>query len=567
MNAWETGAVTAYTAGLGLDIVATVLSTTAATAHLMPQVQAGAAGFGGSPTLTVNIGGDNVGKSSTNYAALFQGLSSILRQAGQLLESQGGFTRRDEDNKFQHASAKKEREQLERQIEAARLRQAIAERERDNHDLQVDQARGADEFLHTKYTNDQLFDWMLRQLATVYFQSYQLAYDMALKAQKCFQLEIGDPSATFVEFGYWDSLKKGLLAGDKLANDVRRMESAFLERSKREFEITKHVSLAQVAPLSLLALKESGSCHVQLPEWLFDLDYPGHYRRRIKSVSMSIPCIVGPYTSVNCTLSMTNNGIRLSEDQSGGYGDPLTADEPRFARPSVPITSIATSHGQYDGGVFELSFDDERYLPFEGAGAVSEWTIDLPRQNNQFDVSTVSDVILHVRYTAVAGAQALADAANTNLNAVLPTAGIRLFELPHEFGSEWYRFVRAAEGQEQVLSFDVGLEHLPFVVRARAAGKVVRPVQVDLVLESAYQGRFDLRLQLPGMNAPLDLPVERDPAMGGIHHVQKIVPAAPPTTMAGNWRVQIKKDIDPAFTSLLPTDIAHAFLVVAMKVE
>ena len=34
-------------------------------------------------------------------------------------------------------------------------------------------------------------------------------------------------------------------------------------------------------------------------------------------------------------------------------------------------TAIATSTAQSDAGVFEFNFRDERYMPFEGAGAVS----------------------------------------------------------------------------------------------------------------------------------------------------------------------------------------------------
>ena len=38
-------------------------------------------------------------------------------------------------------------------------------------------------------------------------------------------------------------------------------------------------------------------------EVLFDLDYPGHYLRRLKSVGLTIPCVTGPYTGVSCTLA------------------------------------------------------------------------------------------------------------------------------------------------------------------------------------------------------------------------------------------------------------------------
>ena len=53
-------------------------------------------------------------------------------------------------------------------------------------------------------------------------------------------------------------------------------------------------------------------------------------------------------------------------------------------------------------GVFDFNFRDERYLPFEGAGAISDWQIELATEKElrQFDYSTISDVILHVRYTA-----------------------------------------------------------------------------------------------------------------------------------------------------------------------
>ena len=52
---------------------------------------------------------------------------------------------------------------------------------------------------------------------------------------------------------------------------------------------------------------------------------------------------------------------------------------------NVPITSIAVSTGQNDSGVFELNFRDERYIPFEGAGAISKWRIELPGTFREFD--------------------------------------------------------------------------------------------------------------------------------------------------------------------------------------
>jgi hypothetical protein len=82
---------------------------------------------------------------------------------------------------------------------------------------------------------------------------------------------------------------------------------------------------------------------------------------------------------------------------------PETEEDTRFIDNIVAIQSIVTSNAQNDSGLFELNFNDERYIPFEGAGAISEWLIELDRDSNQFDFNTISDVILHVRYTSKEG--------------------------------------------------------------------------------------------------------------------------------------------------------------------
>jgi len=45
-----------------------------------------------------------------------------------------------------------------------------------------------------------------------------------------------------IKFGYWDGGRKGLLAGEQLGLDLRRLELAYLEHNRREHEMTKHVS-------------------------------------------------------------------------------------------------------------------------------------------------------------------------------------------------------------------------------------------------------------------------------------------------------------------------------------
>ena len=99
--------------------------------------------------------------------------------------------------------------------------------------------------------------------------------------------------------------------------------------------------------------------------------------------------------------------------------------------------SIATSSGQNDSGLFELSFRDERYLPFEYRGVVSRWRIELPPENNYFDLDTLTDLVLHVNYTSLEGGEALRDAAVRDARGRLPGDGLRLFDVRHDFPDAW----------------------------------------------------------------------------------------------------------------------------------
>ena len=310
-------------------------------------------------------------------------LSNSASFDASMASPKAGFDRRFDDWKLQERLAEKELEQIDKPIAAAELRIAIAEKELENHVLQIENAKATDAFMRSKYTNEELYQWQVGQISGVYFQSYKLAYDLAKRAERCFRFELGLQDSSYINFGYWDSLKKGLLSGEKLQYDLRRLETAYLEQNRREFELTKHISLALLDPLALVKLRETGRCFFRLPEEIFDLDYPGHYFRRIKSVSLTLPCVVGPYTTISCTLRLLKNSIRINT-ANGDNGYPrntddqgLPADDARFVENNIPVKAIAASNAQNDSGVFELSFRDERYLPFEGAGAISEWSLEL----------------------------------------------------------------------------------------------------------------------------------------------------------------------------------------------
>jgi peptidoglycan hydrolase-like protein with peptidoglycan-binding domain len=571
VSGWETASMVTHGAGIISEVVATLLNATAGVAHLVPEVTVGAEGFGGSPVVTVKYGGDNVGKSAFNWAAFFSGLGGTLHSGANLMATQAGNERRWEDWKLQERLADKELLQIDKQIAAADLRVTIAEKELENHVLQIENAKDTDEFMRSKYTNQELYQWQVGQISGVYFQSYKLAYDLAKRAERCFRFELGVQDSSYIQFGYWDSLKKGLLSGEKLQYDLRRLETAYLEQNRREFELIKHISLTLLDPLALVKLRETGQCFINLPEEIFDLDYPGHYFRRIKSVSITLPCVAGSYTTISCTLRLLKNSIRINtangdniyprniDDTTG-----LPADDDRFIENNIPVKAIAASNAQNDSGVFELSFRDERYLPFEGAGAISQWSLelfnDLPANNpdpgnpdfgrplRQFDYSTITDAIVHVKYTAREDAGVFKNGAIAHLRYYFSedgtTPSVRMFNLRQEFPSQWQRFLNPTNPADGNV-FE--LEMIPSLFPIRDAEKTLKANTIWLLARCTDAGSYEIVMTPPLPEPPPDdsntmtlAPVNQ---YGGLHFSQKdnlgieLVPTDPPV----KWQLKMTR--------------------------
>lgn len=424
-----------------------IIQATAGVLALIPDFAIGASGFGGSPHAAAQWGGTFLAHSATAASGVLNVLSTAASYEANRASILGGYDRRFDDWKLQERLAKKELAQIEKQMEAAEIRKDIAESDMKNHELQIENTKKTTDFMKSKFTNQALCEWLISQITSVYFKSYKLAHEFAKKAERCYRFELGNDDS-FISYGYWDSLKKGLQSADGLLYDIKRMQTSYLEKNKREYEITKHVSLAQLDPLALVRLRATGSCDYDVPEVLYDMDFPGQYFRRVKSVSISLPCVAGPYTSVSAKLSLVSNRYRKNTASDNiaatGYLEDPGNDE-RFIYNVGAIQSIAASNAQNDNGMFELNFKDERYLPFEGCGAIGTWRLDLPTEVRQFDYNTISDVILHIKYTSREGGSSLRglaeDSLKERLEAIkqqLSQTGLHVaLDMKHDMPSEW----------------------------------------------------------------------------------------------------------------------------------
>ncbi|KYF65237.1 hypothetical protein BE11_24800 [Sorangium cellulosum] len=568
MNAGEIVATVLNSASLAAHTAGTIADVLAGVMFLIPDFKIGASGFGGSPHFAVEPPtGAKVGQSTSRGANGLYNIATILDKSAGLAATLAGYARRKEEWDFQKDLATKEIEQIERQIAAAELRISIAEKELQNHAIQIENAKSMDAFMRSKYTNQELYQWQIGQISGVYFQSYRLAQDHAKRAERCFRFELGLTDSSYVQAGQWDSLKKGLLAGEKLQYDLRRLEAAYLEQNRRELELTKHVSLALLDPLALVQLRETGRCFFRLREEIFDLDYPGHYFRRIKSVSITLPCVTGPYTTVSATLRLIRNSVRTStKDLGEGYARHtddrgLPAEDTRFVENNIPVKAIATSSGQNDSGVFEMSFRDERYLPFEGAGVISEWSLELfndatapdfGRSLRQFDYGSITDAVVHVKYTAREDGGPFKNSVIAHLREYFappqPTSGapaVLALDLRREYPTRWSRFLHpTAPSGENVFELEMSSDLFPW----RDAGKRLAIDSIRLLGRCTDAGNYGATLT-PPLPAPppadanaVILKVE--PRYGGLHVGHRSLAAAveidpndPPVT----WRIKVTR--------------------------
>jgi hypothetical protein len=428
----------------------------------------------------VDFGGYNFSRLLSGLASVPRGIAGRYAHEAGTAARIGSYARREQDWQFQSNAAAGDVTQLNKQLRAAQLREFMAKRELDNHRKQIKQAEDVEAFLagerpNGRTTTTGYYALLRREVRGLYNQCYDLAVETARKTERALRNELGDEQLTFVQPSYLAG-PEGLLAGERLHLDVRRMELAYLDLNRREYELTQRVSVLQVAPWALIELRATGRCTFTIPEELLDLNTPGHYFRRLSSVAVSIPCVTGDMTGVACTVRLLRSRIRTSP-LIGDSGYPANPDgDDRFAELLGATNAVVTSTAINDTGLFETGGQDNRLGPFELKGAVGAWSLELPTDPAPFDRNTIHDVVLLLRYTAREGGEPLRRAASAHLRSLLAAADAagssRLLSIRHEFPTAWARLTAAVAGDGTAdnpraeLAVELRREHYPFFAGA-----------------------------------------------------------------------------------------------------
>ncbi|KAF7930464.1 uncharacterized protein EAE98_004864 [Botrytis deweyae] len=445
MSPYEKLQMTMSLSAYSKNSLATVTDAVALPLYLLPTIQGDFEPLG--VGTSISAGGTQYAEFVAAGSALLRGFAGLDASQADQADKKASLTAQLQDRRFQANISGRQIKSIDKQIEIQQIQIKSIQKDLDMQKSQLDEAVQAETWYRSKYTNEQLYSWMEKRLRNLYLQAYNLVLDAALRAQNAFSFESGRKSSIIKPAGYWDASRDGLLAAQDLFWDLKKLEAAQAGNTSADYNITKTVSLKEIDPMALMNFRITGTCDFSLDEVLFDMDFPGHYMRRIRSVAVSIPAVFETNCNANAILTLLSHKYRVTQS-AADYVASQSASSESFRTDRIPTSSIAVSSGDVDSGVFELDFSASQYMPFEGAGAISKWRLELPSPVRTFSYESITDVLLHVQYTAYEGGPSLRAAANQATLQVMKATGAEgqqqgfsaIFDLKNEFADDWKSF-------------------------------------------------------------------------------------------------------------------------------
>jgi len=355
-----------------------------------------AIGFGiaGGMKLTPNIFGTSAGGARLEGIAEGNAYWGVMGAIGLNIAAgdaqiAAGYERRRNEWLFQCEQSEDEINSLNKQIlvqdlviGAAITSRCLTKKQCDDIDDMLDYLS------NSQLTGLGMYNWLNNTMSGLYNIAYTQALALCQQAQTCWQYELVADDDFFGTFSNsMETAHYGMLSGEQLLNALNKMDAEWYStRNARKLEITKTYSLRNDIGDTLFK--------GMVPNGVFtftvnpESDYQGLYMHQITSVTITLPAAVGPYQNIRATLQQTSSAMKRSPGSS--------------ATNTHTGEKVALSFGVNDSGLFSLSLDDPKYLPFEGTGANSSWTLTFedPTTSQQNVLNSLDDVIMTMCYTA-----------------------------------------------------------------------------------------------------------------------------------------------------------------------
>lgn len=329
--------------------------------------------FGGPRFDMESLGGtklaENLVSAAESYAARF----AQRRLDAAKIKLQAELERRTKEWTIEDDIADAEVVEVEKQEVVNEIKTLQVEKKQKNIENEILRSEQVYDVLSEKFTNNDLYIWLERELGKVFKQYVNLLIDVAKMAEKAYHFEIpDDANKSYILSNYWDSFYKGLLAPERILLDLRRMEKAYLEKDEHRIIITKPIVLADTYKQS----SDENSYSYQITDLssLISADFTTLKNQRIHDLSLQIfsDAPIPPYVCLNAQIVLT-----------GGL---------------ATGNSWASSMAQSKVDQIDIRFSRDQYFPFEG--------IDFDGVSLSIFISGIQNIksnwnaTLFVRYTA-----------------------------------------------------------------------------------------------------------------------------------------------------------------------
>lgn len=360
--------------------------------------------------------------------------ADIMRGTSDYIQLDEQYRRRREEWIFSAEQAKNEVTVLDAQIKAQEVAIKAAESSVKYTNSIYDKAKALyDYFSQTRQVNESLYEKMVIIIGSLHDQLYSLVRTFCLLTEASWRYETDDyKRQSFIPDDLLRGDNLGALVGVKLQKALLEMEMAYTQQNTRRLNITKTISLKSLVSNHLVktdetplttwdevkaALKDAKKLSFDFSHQFFDTDFPGHYARKIHSLSVTFPTLLPPYQNMRVLLEQTSNTLLVSPDIEAVkslYTPTEKTDSESLIRNLRINQKIILSRGSDDSGEFpDDGFTGGQYHSFEHTGAVSHWRLSVPRPKNCPELlDNLNDIIIKLNYTAKSGDETFETAVN-----------------------------------------------------------------------------------------------------------------------------------------------------------
>ncbi|MFK0092848.1 neuraminidase-like domain-containing protein [Pseudomonas sp. NPDC090592] len=385
------------------------------------------------------IGGNQPAAPIARTAQALSAAAEASKMIADELTIQAGYNRRAAEWVFEKSQVEWDLKILDQQLAETNIELNASTIALDQCRQDLVNLKEAYVSMTTGFTIIPVYNWLVARQEQIYGAAYDAVRSLCMGVEAAWRYEIGDYRRdSFIDTSAWRDNYKGMLVGESLLVNLQQMENEYLARNERRLTIKKSFSLKNQLDSDATKAEEKWAgifiknakrttslTHTfEFKADDFDKGYPGQYLRQLKYVSVTLVLKADKKTQELCAiLKQTASTTLLEPDKNAarsfypGKEDEVVVksakDNPRLVlrnpreNQQIALSSTVAEDGLgYDAGtwVYELMFHDGRYLPFEGTGAISQWTLELLGDEGLLkDLSIIEDIRFNMVYTAKAG--------------------------------------------------------------------------------------------------------------------------------------------------------------------